>query len=383
MKKTSFVLTLLMMNCLLIAQVSIKDVSPVLDIYIPVSFVIENKIMELDENGNFRGGLLTTRFDIAQYIYRTIKNFQLDELSKRLSALGDAQKEIFAKTAGLEAAYKTYDQRLREIENATVSLQNQIGKLSQELFSQLQKQLLDYIKAQETQLGKIDALSTRVDAVEKLSSDLFKQVQSQQSSLETLSSEQTNIKNQIANLSQQLSALKISLDTLAKKLDQTSSDLASFKGSTKNELNAFTNLIDQKISASEGKINFTLKSMQNELALQKKELTDRAEEVNKLKQQLQEVQARLATLEGFASKQQVQELKGQLNELAQRASKIEENLRNLEKNLASLDLSRFQKKIEELESKNKTLESNLNMAYIIGGAGVAIGLLALIFMMGR
>lgn len=382
MKRTLLVF-LMLMGCLFFAQVDIKDVSPVLDIYVPVSFVIENKIMELDENGNFRGGLLTTRFDIAQYIYRTIKTFQLDELNKRLSTISDAQKETFAKTAGLEAAYKTYDQRLREIENATVNLQSQIDKLSQELFSQLQKQFLDYVKAQENQLGKIDALTSRVDALEKLSSELFKQAQSQQSELEAFSKEQTNIKNQLLNLSQQLSTMKISLDTLNKKFDQLSSDLASFKDSTKNEFNAFSILIDQKISASEGKMNFTLKSMQNELALQKKELMDRAEEMNKLKQQLQEVQARLATLEGFASKQQVQELRSQLNELTQKASKIEEDLKNLENKLVSFDISRLQKRIEELEVKNKTLESNLNMAYIIGGVGIAVGLLALIFAMGR
>lgn len=382
MKRTLLVF-LMLMGCLFFAQVDIKDVSPVLDIYVPVSFVIENKIMELDENGNFRGGLLTTRFDIAQYIYRTIKTFQLDELTKRLSTISDAQKETFAKTAGLEAAYKTYDQRLREIENATVNLQSQIDKLSQELFSQLQKQFLDYVKAQENQLGKIDALTSRVDALEKLSSELFKQAQSQQSELEAISKEQTNIKNQLAGLSQQLSTMKISLDTLNKKFDQLSSDLASFKDSTKNEFNAFSILIDQKISASEGKMNFTLKSMQNELALQKKELMDRAEEMNKLKQQLQEVQARLATLEGFASKQQVQELRSQLNELTQKASKIEEDLKNLENKLVSFDISRLQKRIEELEVKNKTLESNLNMAYIIGGVGIAVGLLALIFAMGR
>lgn len=382
MKRTLLVF-LLSMGCLFFAQVSIKDVSPVLDIYVPVSFVIENKIMELDENGNFRGGLLTTRFDIAQYIYRTIKTFQLDELNKRLSTISDAQKEIFAKIVGLEAAYKTYDQRLREIENATVNLQNQIDKLSQELFSQLQKQFLDYVKAQENQLGKIDALTARVDALEKLSSELFKQTQSQQSNLEAISKEQTNIKNQLANFSQQLSTMKISLEALNKKLDQFSSDLASFKDSTKNEFNAFSNLINQKISTSEGKLNFTLKSMQNELALQKKELMDRAEEVSKLKQQLQEVQSRLTTLEGFASKQQVQELRNQLNELTQKASKIEEELKNLENKLVSFDISRLQKRIEELEVKSKTLESNLNTAYIIGGVGIAVGLLALIFAMGR
>lgn len=382
MKRTLLVF-LLLLTCLLFAQVDIKDVSPVLDIYVPVSFVIENKIMELDENGNFRGGLLTTRFDIAQYIYRTIKTFQLDELTKRLSTISDAQKEISAKTAGLEAAYKTYDQRLREIENATMNLQNQIDKLSQELFSQLQKQFLDYIKAQENQLGKIDALTARVDALEKLSSELFKQAQSQQSDLEAFTKEQTNIKNQLANLSQQLSVMKISVETLSKKLDQLSSDLASFKDSTKNEFNAFSNLIDQKISVSEGKLNFTLKSMQNELALQKKELMDRAEEVSKLKQQLQEVQSRLTTLEGFASKQQVQELRNQFDELTQKASKIEEELKNLENKLVSFDISKLQKRIEELEMKSKTLESNLNMAYIIGGVGIAVGLLALIFAMGR
>jgi len=368
--------------CSLIAQVNIKDVSPVLDIYTPVSFVVENKIMELDENGNFRGGLLTTRFDIAQYIYRTIKNFQLDELSKKFSALAESQKEVSAKMSGIEAAYKTYDQRLRELENATVNLQSQLDKLSQELFAQVQKQLLDYIKTQENQLAKIDALTARLDAVEKLNSELFKQVQAQQGDLDKVMGEQVNLKNQILSLSQQLSTLKNSVDSLAKRVDQTSSELASFKDSTKNEFAAFTSLIDQKISISEGKLNMTIKTIQNELALQKKELIDRAEEANKLKQQIQEIQKRLATLESFASKQQVQELKDQIDALAQKASKIEQELRNLESNLASLDLSRLQRRIEELELKNKSLESNLNMAYIVGAAGIAIGLLALILGLG-
>jgi hypothetical protein len=47
-----------------------------------------------------------------------------------------------------------------------------------------------------------------------------------------------------------------------------------------------------------------------------------------------------------------------------------------------LDLSRLQRRIEELELKNKSLESNLNMAYIVGAAGIAIGLLALILGLG-
>jgi len=372
-----------LIGCSLFAQLNIKDVSPVLDIYVPVSFVIENKIMELDENGNFRGGLLTTRFDIAQYIYRTIKNFQLDELSKRLSALAESQKEVSAKMLGIESAYKTYDQRLRELETATVNIQSQLDKLSQELFAQVQKQIVDYIKAQEAQLARIDALVERVNSVEKLSSDLFKQVQAQQNDLEKLSREQTNINNQISSLSQQLSTLKSSVDALSKRLDQTFAELTNFKDSTRNEFNAFSNLVDQKISASESKLSVTLKSLQNELALQKKELTDRAEEVNRLRQQIQDLQNRLIALENFASKQQVEELRNQIQGLVERASKLEQDLKVLEENLASLDLSRLKSRIDELELKNKTLQSNLNTAYIVGAAGVAIGLIALIFSMGR
>ncbi|HBT39911.1 MAG: Uncharacterized protein XD58_0680 [Thermotoga sp. 50_1627] len=365
-----------------IAQVDIKDVSPVLDIYTPVSFVVENKIMELDENGNFRGGLLTTRFDIAQYIYRTIKNFQLDELSKNFSVLAESQKEVSAKMSGIEAAYRTYDQRLRELETATVNFQSQLDKLSQELFAQIQKQLLDYIKSQEEQLAKIDALTARLDAVEKLNSELFRQVQTQQSDLDNVLNEQLSIRNQILNLSQQLSTLKNSVESLARKLDQTSAELASFKDSTKNELAAFSGLIDQKVSSSEDRLNVTLKSLQNELALQKKELADRVEEAGRLKLQIQDLQKRLTTLESFASKQQIQELKDQVDGLAEKASKIEQDLRNLESNLASLDVSRLQRRIEELEAKNKSLESNLNMAYIVGAAGIAVGLLALILGLG-
>jgi len=380
--KRMTILVVFLIACSSIAQVNIRDVSPVLDIYTPVSFVVENKIMELDENGNFRGGLLTTRFDIAQYIYRTIKNFQLDELSKKFSALEETQKEVSAKMSGIEAAYRTYDQRLRELETATVNLQSQLDKLSQELFAQVQKQLLDYIKSQENQLAKIDALTARLDAVEKLNSELFKQMQAQQSDLNNVLNEQVSIKNQILSLSQQLSALKSSVESLAKKLDQTSAELASLKDSTKNEFAAFTSLIDQKISSSENRLNVTLKSLQNELALQKKELTDRIEESNRLKLQIQDLQKRLTTLESFASKQQIQELKDQIDGLAEKTSKIEEDLRNLESNLASLDLSRLQRRIEELEAKNKSLESNLNMAYIVGAAGIAIGLLAIILGLG-
>lgn len=377
------VVLLALIGCSLFAQLNIKDVSPVLDIYVPVSFVIENKIMELDENGNFRGGLLTTRFDIAQYIYRTIKNFQLDELSKRFSALAESQKEVSAKMLGIESAYKTYDQRLRELETAVVNFQSQLDKLSQELFAQVQKQIVDYIKAQEAQLARIDALVERMNSVEKLSSDLFKQVQVQQNDLEKLSGEQTKINDQISSLSQQLSTLKSSVDALSKRLDQTFAELTSFKDSTRNEFNAFSNLLDQKVSASENKLSVTLKSLQNELALQKKEITDRAEEVSKLRQQIQDLQNRLITLENFASKQQVEELRNQIQGLVERASKLEQDLKVLEENLASLDLSRLKDRIEELELKNKTLQSNLNTAYIVGAAGVAIGLIALIFSMGR
>lgn len=380
--KRTILLMFLFSTCLLLAQVNIKDVSPVLDIYVPVSFVIENKIMELDEFGNFRGGLLTTRFDIAQYIYRTIKNFQLDELSKKFSALADSQKEISAKMSGIEAAYKTYDQRLRELENTAVNLQNQLDKLSQELFAQLQKQLLEYIKAQEAQLAKIDSLATRLDAVEKLNSELFKQVQTQQGDLEIVLNEQTNLKNQIVDLSQQISSLKSSVDLLSKKLEQTTSELASFKDSTKNELSALTSLIDQKIASSEGRLNVTLKGIQNELSLQKKELSDRMEEASRLKQQIQELQNRLTTLESFASRQQIQELKDQIDELSGKISKIEQDLKNMESSLASLDSTRLQQRIEELELKTKNLQTNLNTAYIIGAAGIVVGLLALIFSMG-
>ncbi|KAF2957312.1 hypothetical protein AS159_09845 [Thermotoga sp. Ku-13t] len=377
------VVLLALIGCSLFAQLNIKDVSPVLDIYVPVSFVIENKIMELDENGNFRGGLLTTRFDIAQYIYRTIKNFQLDELSKRFSTLAESQKEVSAKMLGIESAYKTYDQRLRDLETAVVNIQSQLDKLSQELFAQMQKQIADYIKAQEVQFARIDALIERMNSVEKLSSDLFKQVQVQQNDLEKLSSEQTKINDQISSLSQQLSTLKSSVDALSKRLDQTFAELTSFKDSTRNEFSALSNLLDQKISASENKLSVTLKSLQNELALQKKELTDRAEEVSKLRQQIQDLQNRLIALESFASKQQVEELRDQIQSLVERASKLEQDLKVLEENLASLDVSRLKNRIEELELKNKTLQSNLNTAYIAGAAGVAIGLIALIFSLGR
>lgn len=383
MRKTFFCFFLSLVVFSFCAEVKIKDVSPVLDIYEPVSFMIENKIMELDENGNFRGGLLTTRFDVAQYLYNILKNFQLQDLSKKLSTLEKNQQELSTKVFGIEAAYKTYEQRMKDFENALSQVQSQSDRLAQQIYAQLRKELDEALKNQQLQLTRYEPLFSRVDALEQLTSSLQKQLASSDKSIELLNNKISTIETNQSNISKDLSSVKNSIDTINSKTNENTQAIQKLRDDMNTQLYAQGKLFDQKLLDLSTRLDVLSKGLQNDLSVQKKMLSDYEQNLMIIKNQVEELQRNMKILETLASKDQLIAMQNSVANLSQRVENNESNLARLEQKIEGMQVDTLQKRIAELEAKQKNLEGNLLTAYLIGGAGVVVGVLAIIFAMGQ
>ncbi|MFN3283530.1 MAG: S-layer homology domain-containing protein [Pseudothermotoga sp.] len=383
MRKVLFCILLSLTVLLFCAEVKIKDVSPVLDIYEPVSFMIQNKIMELDENGNFRGGLLTTRFDIAQYLYNILKNFQLEDLPKKLSTLERNQQELSARVLGVEAAYKTYEQRMKDFENALSQVQSQSDQLAQQIYVQLRKELDEALRNQQLQLSRYEPLFSRVSALEELTSALEKQLASSDKNIETLDNKISMIETNQSNLSKDLSSVKSSIDAISSKTSENTQSIQKLRDEMNTQLYAQGKLFDQKLIDLSARLDALSKGLQNELSVQKKMLSDYEQNLMAVKNQVEELQRNMKILETLASKDQLVAMQNSLTDLSQKLESTESNVAKLEHKIEAMQTDTLQKRIAELEARQKNLESNLLTAYLIGGAGVVVGVLALIFAMGQ
>ncbi|MFN4190345.1 MAG: S-layer homology domain-containing protein [Pseudothermotoga sp.] len=383
MRKALFCILLGLTVLFFCAEVKIKDVSPVLDIYEPVSFMIRNKIMELDENGNFRGGLLTTRFDIAQYLYNILKNFQLEDLPKKLSTLERNQQELSARVLGVEAAYKTHEQRMKDFENALSQVQSQSDQLAQQIYVQLRKELDEVLKNQQLQLSRYEPLFSRISALEELTSALQKQLASSDKNIETLGNKISMIETNQSNLSKDLSSVKSSIDAISSKTSENTQSIQKLRDEMNTQLYAQGKLFDQKLIDMSARLDALSKGLQNELSVQKKILSDYEQNLMAVKNQVEELQRNMKILETLASKDQLVAMQNSITDLSQKLESTESNVAKLEQKIEGMQTDTLQKRIAELEARQKNLESNLLTAYLIGGAGVVVGVLALIFAMGQ
>gem|GEM_PF-599497 len=389
MRKTIFFVFLVIVVISFGAEIKIKDVSPVLDIYEQVSFMIENKIMELDENGNFRGGLLTTRFDIAQYLYNVLKNFQLQDISKKLSSFEKNQQELSTKILGVEAAYKTYEQRMKDFENALTRIQNQFDRLSQEVYAKVREEFENALKDQKSEIARYEPLFSRMSAVEGLVSSLQKQLASSDKNLDLLNNKisvleqtQSSMSSDIAALSSALAGMRNNTNELSSKVSANTQAIQKLKDDVNVQLYAQGKLFDQKLLDLSTKLDILSKSLQNELSIQKKTLTDYEQNLMAVESQVDELRQNMKMLETLASKEELSALQTAISSVSKKVENVELNLQSLEQRIEGTQVDSLQRKISELELKQKDLEGSLMTAYLLGGAGIVVGLIAVIFAMG-
>lgn len=149
------------------------------------------------------------------------------------------------------------------------------------------------------------------------------------------------------------------------------------------QLYAQGKLFDQKLLDLSTRLDVLTKGLQNDLSTQKKMLSDYEQNLMTVKSQVEELQQNMKILETLASKDQLVAMQNSIANLSQRIENTELSLGKLERNVQSIETETLQKRIAELEAKQRNLESNLLTAYLIGGAGAIVGVLALIFAMGQ
>ncbi len=396
MRRCLFWLAVISSVLIFAQETRIRDVSPILDIYEPVSFVVQKGIMELDENSNFRGGLLTTRFDIAQYLYKLVKNFKLEQLLVDVEGLKKSSVEFSTRFAGLESAYKVASERLNQLETALNNLNNKVEGLSNELAAQISMEIQNALK-QFADAKRIEELVTRIDSLEKQVTSVDKQIsdvrtqvstlagrhQATEDNLQALSDKVMRLETKQDSVGKDISALKMELASLKTKLDEQVATLEKLKNDVENRVALSEKLMDDKLTNALNKFDVNLKNLTSDVSLQRKELADLTQNLLGLRGQIEMLQKTIDLLEINATKKQVADLQALVEETRKRVEQTNVNLQNFEERLAAMDISVLERKISELEARQTNTENSMMTAYLLGGVGAAIGVLALIFSLGK
>ena len=371
MKKLSVLIVLfLLINLVFGDQVEIKDVSPVLDVYKAVSFLVENQIMKVDENGNFKGGLLITRFDMAEYLYNLINVFNLHLLASNMSSVTQQTQEISVRIKGIEAAYTSIEDRLNNYAALLRDVQMKMDQISADVSSQIKNEV-------ETQTSflqsSVEELSQKISSLEEDFLQREDRIASLQDKISSLESTSTDLKDSIENLKERVNDLNTQ-DT------QLSELLKEFDAKIQAQEDFYNKKIEQMKSDTEANI----KSVQNDLALYRKEVNDYTLRIEKLEMTASQMSRDFEdALQTLATEEQFLTLESSVTLLSKQLVSNREKISNIEQKVSSINNEYVMRRLQELESSYNKMQQNMWTAYLIGGAGVALGLLGLFFAMGN
>ncbi len=371
MKKLSVLIVLfLLINLVFGDQVEIKDVSPVLDVYKAVSFLVENQIMKVDENGNFKGGLLITRFDMAEYLYNLINVFNLHLLASNMSSVTQQTQETSVRIKGIEAAYTSIEDRLNNYAALLRDVQMKMDQISADVSSQIKNEV-------ETQTSflqsSVEELSQKISSLEEDFLQREDRIASLQDKISSLESTSTDLKDSIENLKERVNDLNTQ-DT------QLSELLKEFDAKIQAQEDFYNRKIEQMKSDTEANI----KSVQNDLALYRKEVNDYTLRIEKLEMTTSQMSRDFEdALQALATEEQFLTLESSVTLLSKQLVSNREKISNIEQKVSSINNEYVMRRLQELESSYNKMQQNMWTAYLIGGAGVALGLLGLFFAMGN
>jgi len=370
LKKLSVLIVLfLLINLVFGDQVEIKDVSPVLDVYKAVSFLVENQIMKVDENGNFKGGLLITRFAMAEYLYNLINVFNLHLLASNMSSVTQQTQEISVRIKGIEAAYTSIEDRLNNYAALLRDVQMKMDQISADVSSQIKNEV-------ETQTSflqsSVEELSQKISSLEEDFLQREDRIASLQDKISSLESTSTDLKDSIENLKERVNDLNTQ-DT------QLSELLKEFDAKIQAQEDFYNKKIEQMKSDTEANI----KSVQNDLALYRKEVNDYTLRIEKLEMTASQMSRDFEdALQALATEEQFLTLESSVTLLSKQLVSNREKISNIEQKVSSINNEYVMRRLQELESSYNKMQQNMWTAYLIGGAGVALGLLGLFFAMG-
>jgi chromosome segregation ATPase len=357
---------------------TIKDLSPSAAEYKAVNFLVEQRIMDVDANGNFKPSLLITKLDLARYLYAIIDRYNLaslqstksDDLVKLESRITTLERQIssipssqFQSASALQSELNDLKKRLLAVESKVTNLENKST---------------DSSKDQQTIISlqsELSALNKRVTAVENKISAL---------------SQSKDFTKDIAQLTAQINSLEARLNEYAQlkyygdeieKLKARATDLEKKVNYATNTINS----LSEKVSKLEAGTSEDIKNLQNLTLANINDLR------NQVSAEIEKLKSRIGTIEEVLGKGQdfLQRLEAldaltiintfsNLEVLSNRFDQLEARFKKLEDGLSQVVLEQkyildklvisqnskekidsLEQKVSQLESSNTTNNENL------------------------
>lgn len=399
---------------------TIKDLSPAAAEYKAVNFLVEQRIMDVDANGNFKPSLLITKLDLARYLYAIIDRYNLtslqstksDDLVKLESRITTLERQIssipssqfqtsqFQSASALQSELNDLKRRLLAVESKVTNLENKSTDSSkdQQTIISLQSELSTLNKRVTAVENKISALSQSKDFTKDIA-QLTAQINSlearlnEYAQLKYYGDEIEKLKAKATDLEKNVNHATITINSLSEKVSKlgagTSEDIKNLQNLTLANINDLRNQVSaeiEKLKSRIGTIEEVLGKGQD--FLQRLEALDALTIINTfsnlevLSNRFDQLEARFKKLEDGLS-QVVLEQKYILDKLVI-SQNSEEKIDSLEQKVSQLEVSNttnnenLKKLSSQVENLNSQLMTVRTITYISLLVAIVAGILVLL-----
>ena len=377
---------------------TIKDVEPDSPFFDVVKYVVDSGLMELDENGNFRGALLVTRYDVAQYIYRLVTRFELEKFREKFPLLDEldivkaATIALDERTTKLEEDYKSLDSKIENVISKVTAAASDLSKLGTKIDSleDAYKNLSLAFASFKQETGGFDTeILRRIDTVEKKLQELEQVSKEHSSRLDLVENNLKSAETKLSNLEETVTRLgtetrdllawkedaggdilllKGKVESLAERLGVTTKNVESLSSELaklKSELSQSLSNISSRTSSLEAKLS----SLESRISQVSEKALDLGSEIATIEKDLEVLSSRTSNLEKAQSEYQIVEsrLEREVQALKQQIVDLADKLESV-----SSDVEALSQKLAEEEKKAQEIPINTNLLMIIG-----VGMLAL------
>jgi predicted nucleic acid-binding Zn-ribbon protein len=399
---------------------TIKDLSPAAAEYKAVNFLVEQRIMDVDANGNFKPSLLITKLDLARYLYAIIDRYNLTSLQstksgdlvklesrittleRQISSIPSSQFQTsqFQSASALQSELNDLKRRLLAVESKVTNLENKSTDSSkdQQTIISLQSELSTLNKRVTAVENKISALSQSKDFTKDIA-QLTAQINSlearlnEYAQLKYYGDEIEKLKAKATDLEKNVNHATITINSLSEKVSKlgagTSEDIKNLQNLTLANINDLRNQVSaeiEKLKSRIGTIEEVLGKGQD--FLQRLEALDALTIINTfsnlevLSNRFDQLEARFKKLEDGLS-QVVLEQKYILDKLVI-SQNSEEKIDSLEQKVSQLEVSNttnnenLKKLSSQVENLNSQLMTMRTITYISLLVAIVAGILVLL-----
>jgi len=332
---------------------TINDLSSASAQYKAVSFLVDRKIMEVDQNNNFKPSLLVSKLDLAKYLYNLITYYKLENSNSTVSS--EEISKIQSRVSSLEKQMQSSISAQSGVQSDLSDLKKRITALESKVTSITTTSSSQASQITPTDFSKdIDSLSKRVATLEKGSSDLSKIVDQLSKRITTL--EQKDASSQVSSISKDLDSLSKRVTTTEQSVAQVNSKIAVVNGDI-SKISTNINDINSNLNAFNTEVTNNIQRIDSKISALESSLKSSQQDIGKIvtvSTQVSKLDGRISALEQ-SSQQSSQRLSALENSVSQNSTDIE-NLKPLNGLYASTSkevsaLSQRISKIEEIINK--------------------------------